>query len=51
MIKEYTCLAQSLADVQTLQSLALGSSRTTPRLYVTNTPSNTSTNKEIIEIN
>ena len=38
MIKEYTCLAQSLADVQTLQSLALGSSRTAPRLYVTNTP-------------
>ena len=36
MIKEYTCLAQSLAAGRSLQSLALGSSRMAPRLYVTN---------------
>ena len=36
MIKEYTCLAQLLAAGRSLQSLALGSSRTAPRLYVTN---------------
>ena len=45
MIKEYTCLAQLLASTLSLQSLALESSQTAPRLYVTNTPSNTSTYK------
>ena len=39
MIKEYTCLAHLLAADRSLQSLALRSSRTAPRLYVTNTPS------------
>ena len=37
IINKYTCLAQSLAAGQSLQSLALGSSRMAPRLYVTNT--------------
>ena len=36
MIKEYTCLAQLLAAGRSLQSLALGSSRMAPCLYVTN---------------
>ena len=36
MIKKYTCLAQLLAADRSLQSLALGSSRMAPRLYVTN---------------
>ena len=35
MIKEYTCLPQSLAAAQNPQSLGLGSSRTAPRPYVT----------------
>ena len=39
MIKKYTCLAQYLAAGRSLQSLALGSSRMAPRLYITNTPS------------
>ena len=38
MIKEYTCLAQLLAAGRSLQNLALESSRTAPRLYITNTP-------------
>ena len=38
MIKEYTFLAQLLAAARSLESLALESSRTAPRLYVTNTP-------------
>ena len=38
MIKEYTFLAQLLAAGRSLQNLALESSRTDPRLYVTNTP-------------
>ena len=46
MIKEYICLPQSLAAAQTLQSLDLRSSRTAPRLLVTNKPSNTSTYKQ-----
>ena len=50
MIKEYTCLPQSLAAAQSLQSLDLGSSRTAPRLLVTDKPSNTSTYKQIIKI-
>ena len=48
MIKEYTYLAQLLAAGQTPRSLALGSSRTAPRLYVTNMQSNTSTYKQTI---
>ena len=36
MIREYTSLAQLFAAGQSLQSLALGSSRMAPRLYVTN---------------
>jgi len=40
MIKEYTCLAQLLAAGRSLQNLALESSRTAPRLYITNTPQN-----------
>ena len=36
MIKEYTCLAHLLAAGRSLQNLALESSRTAPRLYVTN---------------
>ena len=36
MIKEYTCLAHLLVAGQSLQSLALGSSRMAPCLYVTN---------------
>ena len=38
MIKEYTFLAQLLAAGRSLQNLALESSRTAPRLYITNTP-------------
>ena len=38
MIEEYTCLAQLLAAGRSLQNLALESSRTAPRLYVTNMP-------------
>ena len=40
MIKEYTFLAQLLAAGRSLQNLALESSRTAPRLHVTNTPQN-----------
>ena len=45
MIKEYTCLPQSLVVTQTLQMVALGSSQTAPRLLVMNKPSYTSTYK------
>ena len=48
MIKEYTFLAQLLAAGRSLQNLALESSRTAPRLYVTNMQSNTSTYKQTI---
>ena len=51
MNKEYTCLPQSLVAAQTLQSLGLESSRTASRLLITNKPNNTSTYKQIIEIN
>ena len=51
MIKEYTFLAQLLAAARSLESLALESSRKAPRLYVTNTPSNTSTYKQPMETN
>ena len=50
MIKEDTYLLQSLAIGQTLQSLDLGSSRTAPRLLITDKPSNTSTYKQTIKI-
>ena len=51
MIKEYTFLAQLLAAARSLESLALESSRKAPRLYVTNTPSNTSTYKQTTDTN
>jgi hypothetical protein len=51
MIKEYTCLPQSLAAAQILRSLALGSSQTAPRLLVMNNPSITSKYKQTIEMN
>ena len=41
MIKEYTCLSQSLDVAQNLQSHAIGSSRTAYHLLITNKPSNT----------
>ena len=51
MIKEYTCLPRSLAAAQSLQNLDLEGSQTALRLINTNTLSNTSTYKQIMEIN
>ena len=50
MIKEYTCLPRSLAAAQSLQNLDLEGSRTALRPNNTNTPSNTSTYKQTMEI-
>ena len=50
MIKEYTCLPHSLAADQSLQNLDLEGSRTALRLIIANTPSNTSTYKQTMEI-
>ena len=51
MIKEYTCIPRSLATAQSLQNLDLEGSRTALRLNITNTPNNTSTYKQTMEIN
>ena len=51
MIKEYTCLPHSLAAAQSLQIIDLECSQTTLPLINTNTPSNTSTYKQTMEIN
>ena len=51
MIKEYTFLPRSLATAQSLQNLDLEGSRMDLRLTNTNTPSNTSTYKQTMEIN
>jgi len=51
MIKEYTCLPHSLVAAQSLQNLDLEGSRMALRLNITNTPCNTSTYKQTIEIN
>ena len=40
MVKEYTCLPQLLVAVQNLQILARESSRSAPRLLITNKPNN-----------
>ena len=50
MIKEYTCLPQSLATAQTLQTPALGSSQTAPCLLITNQAKTQSTYKQIIDV-
>ena len=51
MITEYTCLPRSLAATQSLQNLDLEGSQTALRIIITNTPSNTSTYKQTMEIN
>ena len=51
MIKEYTCLPHSLTAAQSLQNLDLEGFRMALRLINTNTPSNTSTYKQTMEIN
>ena len=50
MIKEYTFLPHSLTAAQSLQNLDLEGSRTALRLINTNTPSNTNTYKQTMEI-